>query len=118
MKPNHQPTLEAQHQIELEIHGMTCASCATHLVQALSQLKGVQEAQIPGWQSGHATLTVDPAVRDEVLVQAVAQAGYKAEVTTRRTASVSRSLFSNGDKVNYDLLVIGSGGGGMAAVIK
>lgn len=118
MEPNHQPTSEAHHQIELKIQGMTCASCATHLVQALSELKDVQETQIPGWQSGRATLMVNPAVRDEVLVEAVVQAGYQAEVTTRRTATVSPPLSRNGDNTDYDLIVIGSGGGGVAAVIK
>jgi copper chaperone CopZ len=59
MKPNHQPTTEVQNQLELEIHGMTCESCATHVVQALKELKGVEEAHIPGWQSGRATVTVD-----------------------------------------------------------
>ncbi len=118
MKPNHQPITEVQDQLELEIDGMTCESCATHVVHALEELKGVEDVHIPGWQSGRATLMADTAVSDEDLVEAVEQAGYEAAVANRRTETGSQHPTGNGHKADHDLIVIGTGGGGMAAAIK
>ena len=118
MDNNNQSKSDTQQQIELEVHGMTCESCATHVVQTLTELNGVTEAQVPGWQSGRATLTADPSVGDEALIEAVEQAGYKATVSTRQAATVSQTPTRNGHNRDYDLIVIGTGGGGMAAVIK
>jgi mercuric reductase len=78
----------------------------------------VEEAHIPGWQSGRATVTVDTAVSDEDLVEAVEKAGYRAAVASRRTGTVSQHPTRNGHKADHDLIVIGTGGGGMAAAIK
>jgi mercuric reductase len=118
MKADNQPPTVTQNQIELEIKGMTCESCAAHVVQALTEVEGVDEAHIQGWRSGRATITADPTVSDGALIQAVAQAGYEAAVATPRPATISQGPTRNGDKVDYDLIVIGTGGGGMAAVIK
>lgn len=105
-------------QIELEIQGMTCDSCAWHVTNALKGVAGVKEAAVSGWQSGRATLAVEPAVSETALVDAVEQAGYRATVSTRRQAAAPQQPAGNGHQHNYDLIVIGSGGGGMAAAIK
>jgi len=118
MKSNNQPSTATQNRIELEITGMTCESCAAHVVQALNELEGVEAAHIPGWHSGRATVTAGTAVSDEALAEAVEQAGYEAAVATHRTVTVSQPPTRNGDNADYDLIVIGTGGGGMAAVIK
>jgi mercuric reductase len=88
------------------------------VVKALQDVGGVKEADVPVWQSGRATLIVAPSVNDEVLVKAVAKAGYQATVSTRREAASPPSPTGNGRKGDYDLIVIGTGGGGVAAAIK
>lgn len=105
-------------QIELELQGMTCDSCALHVTNALKRVAGVKEVTVPGWQSGQASLAVEPAVSEATLVEAVAKAGYRATVTTRRQAVAPQPPTGNGHQHDYDLIVIGSGGGGMAAAIK
>lgn len=109
------PELE---ELELDVRGMTCDSCAVHVVKALQSVEGVQEADVPGWQSGRATLTVEPAVSDETLVEAVTKAGYRAKVAARRETSAPHVPAGDGRRRDFALIVIGTGGGGMAAVIK
>lgn len=111
-------TIRTPTQIELEIQGMTCDSCALHVTNALKGVTGVKAATIPGWQSGRATLAVEPVVSEAALLDAVEQAGYRATVSTRRQAAAPQQLAGNGHQHDYDLIVIGSGGGGMAAAIK
>ncbi len=113
MSTKHTPS-----QIELEIQGMTCDACALHVTNALKGVTGVKEAVVPGWQSGRATLAVESAVNEAALVEAVGKAGYRAAVTTHRQAAAPQQPAGNGPKQDYNLIVIGSGGGGMAAVIK
>ena len=103
-------------QIELEVRGMTCDSCALHVEKALQGIDGVQDVEVPGWQSARATVRVASAVDAQALTAAVRDAGYTATVKTRRTGGGPAS--SNGRDSDYDLLVIGAGSGGFAAAIK
>ena len=105
-------------QIELEIQGMTCDSCALHVTNALKGVTGVKEATVPGWQSGRATLIAGSTVSEAALVDAVEMAGYRATILTRRQEAPSPQAGSPVPQQDYDLIVIGSGGGGMAAAIK
>jgi len=107
-----------EQQIELEVRGMTCDSCARHVTEALQGVRGVSQVQVPGWASGRASLLALPGVSDEELVRAVENAGYRATVLSRRAASPQQPPEGWGQDVDYDLVVIGSGGAGMAAAIK
>ncbi|MFQ5616406.1 MAG: mercury(II) reductase, partial [Anaerolineales bacterium] len=107
-------------KLELDITGMTCDSCATHVESALQSVPGVADASVPGWESGRAAVTANPDVDTAALVAAVEQAGYRAAVNTpapQRETPVPRSSNGRGGK-DFDLIVIGTGGGGMAAVIE
>ncbi|MFQ6057635.1 MAG: FAD-dependent oxidoreductase [Anaerolineae bacterium] len=119
-------TEPTQQQIELEVLGMTCDSCALHVMKALRGIDGVIEAHVPGWASGQATLTAEPGVSDEAVTEAVKDAGYRARVLTRREITASAQPAGWGRKPDYDpstgsgyhLVVIGTGGAGMAAAIR
>ncbi|RME71067.1 MAG: mercury(II) reductase [Chloroflexi bacterium] len=92
---------------------MTCDGCARHVEDALRQVPGVEAVQVPGWQSGQAVLSADPDVDESALVQAVAQAGYRAvPAPSEPSAPVQKG------EADFDLIVIGTGGGGMAAAIR
>ncbi|MGH2521339.1 MAG: FAD-dependent oxidoreductase, partial [Anaerolineales bacterium] len=108
---------DAQQHIELEVRGMTCDSCAVHVTKALRKVSGVKEAHVPGWASSRATLIAEPGVSEDALVEAVKDAGYRASVLTRR-AAVAPPPTDEGRDADYDLVVIGTGGAGMAAAIK
>jgi len=108
--------------INLEIQGMTCNNCATHVRHALSEVPGVLEINLPGWQSGRAMVTVEEPVQSEALIQAVQQAGYRASEQVEITAPEQKVSIGNqtepGGNHPFDLMVIGGGSAGFAAAIK
>ncbi len=67
--------------LELEITGMTCASCVARNERVLRKLEGVEEANV-NFATEKATVTFDPArVSAAQLVDAIKAAGY--DVVTR-----------------------------------
>ncbi len=109
---------QTEQQIELEVRGMTCDSCALHVTKALRGVEGVSQVHVPGWASGRATLSAQPGVSDKQLVNAVKNAGYQATVLSRRAITPQPPPEGWEQDVDYDLVVIGTGGAGMAAAIK
>ena len=104
-------------QIELEVQGMTCDSCATHVEKALRSVPGVKEARVPHWQSGQAQVKAESTVDPQALTDAVQQAGYQATVKRRRAAETPAQGEATAAS-DFDLLVIGGGSAGFAAAIK
>jgi len=64
--------------IELDIEGMTCASCVNRLERKLGKLDGVTATVNLPLESAH--VTVPEAVTDAQITATVAAAGYKASV--------------------------------------
>jgi Cu+-exporting ATPase len=62
---------------ELSIRGMTCASCVRRVEKALGQVSGVGSASV-NFATERALVTHAPDVSDELLIRAVASAGYEA----------------------------------------
>jgi Cu+-exporting ATPase len=76
-------SLEQPRRIDLDIEGMTCASCAARIEKNLNRLAGV-EASV-NFASEQAAVRYDPArVRVDDLLGAVAGAGYEAALPSRR----------------------------------
>jgi len=105
-----------QERLELAVRGMTCDSCALHVTRALQSVPGVKAVDVPGWQSGRATVLADSTVGAEALNAAVREAGYAATVKARQP--VSGPAPGNGQRSDFDLMVIGGGSAGFAAAIK
>ena len=63
--------------LQLDIEGMTCASCAQRVEKALNKVEGVQASV--NFATERATIT-QGSVSPELLLQAVEKAGYKAVV--------------------------------------
>jgi mercuric reductase len=104
-------------EITLDVRGMTCDSCAVHVSRALGKVSGVSDVDVPGWQSGRATLKAEGSVSSEMLAEAVKAAGYRATVKERR--GIQTDIPGNGrTPQNFDLMVIGGGSAGFAAAIK
>ncbi|MDQ0693402.1 cation-translocating P-type ATPase [Arthrobacter sp. W4I7] len=64
--------------VELDIEGMTCASCVNRVEKKLGKLEGVQALVNLPLESAH--VTVPPGITNEQLVDTVNAAGYKATV--------------------------------------
>ncbi|MEF7615151.1 heavy metal translocating P-type ATPase [Aquincola sp. MAHUQ-54] len=64
-------------ELQLQISGMTCASCATRVEKALRKVAGVAEASV-NLATERATVQADPALDAAALEAAVVRAGYGA----------------------------------------
>lgn len=71
----HQP---ATRVVELDIEGMTCASCVNRVEKKLGKLDGVQASVNLPLESAH--VTVPAGITDEQITATVEAAGYKATV--------------------------------------
>ncbi|NNM54453.1 MAG: mercury(II) reductase [Spirochaetales bacterium] len=106
---------------ELDIRGMTCEDCAHHVTKALLKVEGVYEAVVPGWKSQRAEVRLSTDTPSAALAEAVKAAGYGAQVKIRHGVSDAKSPQEEGsapEKKDYDLIVIGTGGAGVAAAIR
>jgi copper chaperone CopZ len=70
-----------QHQIVLQLQGMTCEGCAATVQQALRKVPGVSQVQVH-YDRAEAVVYFDPccAVQPEALIDAVGKAGYTAQL--------------------------------------
>ena len=106
-------------QIELEVRGMTCDSCALHVTKALQAVPGVAKVNVPGWESGKATVFAIPELNLHDLTESIAKAGYSASVRVKSNQSAAPETETNVlIDSDFDLLVIGGGSAGFAAAIK
>ena len=107
-------------KIELQIQGMTCDSCAEHVTSALKNVTGVEKVDLPAWQTGLASVTVSADTETEALINAVKHAGYDAKPLSPKAGQKQPpKVHTSGMKhSDFDLVVIGTGGSGMAAAIK
>lgn len=70
--------------IELDIEGMTCASCVSRVERKLGKLDGVKASVNLPLESAH--VTVPAAITDEQITATVAAAGYRATVRPAKYA--------------------------------
>lgn len=94
----------------LQITGMTCASCGSHLDVAFRALPGVLTAQTD-WARGESLLTAHESVSADDLSRAVTANNYVVTSAIPSTPSVSR------DRPINRVVVIGSGAAAMAAAL-
>jgi Cu+-exporting ATPase len=71
--------------IELDIEGMTCASCVSRVERKLGKLDGVEASVNLPLESAH--VTAPAGITDEQITATVAAAGYKATVRPPRYPS-------------------------------
>ncbi|WP_234729556.1 mercury(II) reductase [Acidocella facilis] len=110
----------------LEIVGMTCDSCATHVKSALEKIPGVQTADV-SYTRGVAKVASLPEILSETLVAAVAELGYRVARVDAPPAPLGSGLSGkmdesfgspDGRRGALHVAVIGSGGGAMAGALK
>ncbi|WP_314212720.1 heavy metal translocating P-type ATPase [Pseudarthrobacter equi] len=82
---NHQELLQPSgiRVVELDIEGMTCASCVNRVEKKLGKLEGVAASVNLPLESAH--VTAPEGISDEQLVATVSAAGYTATVRTPPT---------------------------------
>lgn len=72
--------------IELDITGMSCASCVAHVERALLRMPGVQTATV-NLATETASVTAEASVTASALIAAVTDAGYEAVEHAKTTVS-------------------------------
>lgn len=115
--------------IELNVQGMTCLDCSRHITQALEKVPGVSSAKVD-YPTGLAEVKVTKTVPSASLIVAVERAGYQATVESAPApvtpvapsseappAEATEDPSPAGD-ADFDLLIIGTGGAGVAAAIQ
>ncbi|WP_454902694.1 mercury(II) reductase [Variovorax gossypii] len=112
----------------LRIEGMTCASCAEHVRNALQKVPGVRSVSV-SYPDCLAKLTLDEGTSPAALTTAVAAAGYRVLRADASAAAPTGLLGKARQWLGGDALpgavdqplhvaVIGSGGAAMAAALK
>ncbi|MBG0797050.1 mercury(II) reductase [Methylocystis sp. L43] len=113
--------------VVLQITGMTCGSCASHIEKVLLKAPGVHEAKV-SYAEGTARVSGDGALDPAALSAAVRAAGY--EVAVEKSADAGRPPEKRreetpGGTQNREqrgaplhVAVIGSGGAAMAAALR
>ncbi|MCQ1953784.1 cation-translocating P-type ATPase [Arthrobacter sp. zg-Y238] len=91
----------ATRAVELEIQGMTCASCVARVERRLGKIDGVEAAVNLPLES--ARVTAPAAVTDQEIVDAVNAAGYTARLKTRQPArpSIHEGHMSGEDHMSH-----------------
>ena len=115
----HEATQKEIEMTHLKISGMTCHACAVHIKQSLEKVPGVQSALV-SWPQGAAQVVTAPDTAAESLTAAVTAAGYHAFVSDSTATSPPRdqSAKSGASGNGLHIVIIGSGGGAMAAALK
>jgi mercuric reductase len=95
---------------ELRIAGMTCSSCASNVERALNAA-GARDVHVD-WRAGRATLDAD-GVSPAEIARALDGTRYRLERLVKPGARDDITL----EAYDYDLAIVGSGGGAFAAAI-
>jgi mercuric reductase len=106
---------------DLRISGMTCADCARHVTEALQEA-GARKVSVD-WRRGEARVSPDGA-GEQALRAALAGTRYRVEEVRERSGRGAevrqrsgRGAEVDADAFEYDLAIVGSGGGAFAAAI-
>jgi len=112
-------------KITLEISGMTCSGCSSHIEKDMNKTNGIVSS-IVSHETGKGEFTFDTNKTDkEELIDAVNSIGnysvvngIEKEDSFSSTSHITTSKESNKNKNQFDLIVIGGGSAAFSAAIK
>jgi Cu+-exporting ATPase len=91
------PSTPSEEMRELDVHGMTCASCVSRIERKLKKVPGVVDAQV-NLATERATVRFDPeAATVEALIEAVVNAGYTAQTRPDARSTHDTTHAQDGD---------------------
>ncbi|SDJ05210.1 Cu+-exporting ATPase [Rhodococcus triatomae] len=86
--PHRGDTMPRGGHVELEIEGMTCASCANRIERKLNKIDGVSATV--NYATEKARVDIDDGVATDTLLEAVENAGYSARLPRRADAPAAQ----------------------------
>jgi len=112
-------------KITLEINGMTCSGCSSHILKNINKANGIINSNV-NHETGKGEFTFDTSkMGKEELINAVNSIGnysvvngIEKEDSVSSTSDTTISKESNKDKIQFDLIVIGGGSAAFSAAIK
>jgi mercuric reductase len=105
----------SERRTRMDIEDMTCGHCEATVSGALERA-GAREARAD-FRRGEATFNLPPDIDPAMLQQAVREAGYEPGPIEQTDQEPAPARIGGGE-TDYDLAVIGSGGGAFAAAIR
>lgn len=107
---------------DLEVHDMNCPSCVPHVESAIKSVSGVTRVQVV-YSTGRVRVESISATSLDAVVDALEQAGYTTNLLEDTgTPAEAGMKYGQNDALSslydFDLLVIGTGGAGVAAAIR
>jgi mercuric reductase len=109
--------VNAARELRIEVDGMTCPRCEHHVTEALQLVPGVQRVLEVSHSLAWARVTAGPEATAERIEQAVADAGYRARVTSAPRPSDGPVVIAPAGG-EFDLAIVGGGSAGFAAALK
>ena len=78
-------TMEIDRTVELAVNGLTCGHCVQSVTEELSEVAGVKNVDVilNSGATSKVTLVSDVALDDDVLREAVSEAGFELVGITR-----------------------------------
>ncbi|HEY8752161.1 MAG TPA: cation transporter, partial [Arthrobacter sp.] len=94
MSTDHLLNAPGNRVVELDIEGMTCASCVNRVERKLGKLEGVEASVNLPLESAH--VTVPAGITDQQIVDTVNATGYKARLRATTTRSTHEDHMAHG----------------------
>jgi mercuric reductase len=109
--------VNAARELRIQVNGMTCPRCEHHVTDALQSVPGVQQVLEVSHSLGLARVMVGPEATTRRIEQAVADAGYRARVTSASPPSDGPVVIARAGG-EFDLAIVGGGSAGFSAALK
>ncbi|MCA0987162.1 mercury(II) reductase [Guptibacillus algicola] len=101
----------------MKITGMTCDTCEDHVIQLLKSL-GAEEVEV-SFRDGHAVFRNSNHISEEDLKKAFDRSPYRVvAIHNNEQSSQKASVSMPTNDLDYDFIVIGSGGAAFSAAIQ
>jgi len=99
--------------IKLDIEGMTCGSCSSHIEKDIIKIDGIERSSVSHESNnGEFTFDTDKLSKNEVIDSVNAIGNYN--VIIDKGSNFKKTEYTN----NYDLIIIGGGSAAFSAAIK
>ena len=104
--------------IKLDIEGMTCSSCSSHIEKDINKIDGIKNSAV-NHENNNGEFTFDKDKLSKIdVIKAVNGVGNYKVVNEKEDAFTTSPLKNSNHNNNYDVIIIGGGSAAFSAAIK